>query len=110
MMQLGLTLPLRPAQTITSLVTNIAAFNGSQYVQDFSQDMRLNWKGLVKGLSEELDLVSKLSGVPREQMDKYASRLVVEPGGRKSFVVAGQYLSNRQFARGRPVAQALHQR
>ncbi len=101
MMQLGLTLPLRPAQTTTSLVTNIAAFNGSQYVQDFSQDMRLNWKGLVKGLSEELDLVSKLSGVPREQMDKYASRLVVEPGGRKSFVVAEQHLSNRQFARGR---------
>lgn len=101
MMQLGLTLPLRYAQTTTSLVTNIAAFNGSQYVQDFSQDMRINWKSLVKGLSEELDLVSELSGVPREQMDKYASRLVVEPCGRKSFVVADQYLSNRQFVRGR---------
>lgn len=99
-MQLGLTLPLRPAQTVTSLVANVAAFNGSLYAQDFSQDMRINWKGLVKGDIEDVDLVSELTSVPRAQIDKYACRLVVDKNGRKSLNVAGQVLSHRQFERG----------
>ncbi len=98
--QLGLTLPLHPAQPITSLVANIAAFNGSQYVQDFTRDMRIDWKGVVKGNSKELDLVSKLSGVPRERMNRFACRLDVSPDGRRFYNIAGQTLSNQQVERG----------
>ena len=100
-MRLGLTLPLRPAQTITSLVSNLAAFNGSQYAQDFAQDMVINWKGLAKGLPEEIDHVSELSGVPREQLNRYRSELVFGLDDHKSFRVAGETVSNRQFLRGK---------
>lgn len=100
-MRLGLTLPLRPAQTVTSLVSNLAAFNGSQYVQDFAQDMTINWKGLAMGLFEVVDCVSELSGVPREQLDRYRSELVLGLDGQKSFRVSGETVSNRQFLRGR---------
>ena len=100
-MRLGLTLPLRPAQTITSLVSNLAAFNGSQYAQDFAQDMIINWKGLAKGLHEEIDHVSELSGVPREHLNRYRSELVLGLDDHKSFRVAGETVSNRQFLRGR---------
>lgn len=100
-MRLGLTLPLRPAQTITSLVSNLAAFNGSQYAQGFALDMTLNWKGLAKGLSEEIDHVSELSGVPREDLNRYRSELVLGRGDHKSSRVAGETVSNRQFLRGR---------
>lgn len=100
-MRLGLTLPLRPAQTETSLVSNLAAFNGSQYAQDFAQDMVINWKGLAKGLSEEIDHISELSGVPRENLNRYRSELVLGLNDHKSFRIAGEVISNRQFLRGR---------
>ena len=100
-MKLALTLPIRKAQTASSYISSIAAFNGSLFAQDFCQDMLIKWRGITNGDPEELDLLAELSGVERIHFDRHGVVCQSAPGSWRTYKINGNHITLKQLFRGR---------
>ena len=76
-MALALTVPLSKGESATSWASRLAARNGSQYVQDFAEDMALSWRAVVAGDADALAELAALGGVERATLERHA----ILPGG-----------------------------
>lgn len=100
-MKLALTLPIRKAQTASSYISSIAAFNGSLFAQDFCQDMLIKWRGITNGDPEELDLLAELSGVERIHFDRHGVVCQSALGSWRTYKINGNHITLKQLFRGR---------
>ena len=71
-MALALTVPLSKGESATSFASRLAARNGSQYVQDFAEDMALSWHAIVAGDADALAELAALGGVARATLERHA--------------------------------------
>lgn len=74
MKRIALTVSLGPAETATGFAARLGARNGSHHVQDFVQDMGLDWRKIVTGEAQTLFDLAQLSGVPEHQLMHQAIR------------------------------------
>lgn len=71
-MALALTVPHSAGETATSWASRLAARNGIRYVQDFAQDMGLDWRAVVAGDDDALEELAALGGVEPAALRRHA--------------------------------------
>ncbi len=95
-MKLALTLPIEAQETLTSYVSRIAALNGSYYVQDFCVDMRLDWRGILKGDQRSIDIIAGLVDADPSTLLQHSIRSVGGDGYRYQKEILTKKLMRRR--------------
>lgn len=68
MSKLGLSVMPSDYETATSWVSRLAARNGASYVQDFTEDIGISWRAIVRGDSGAIADLCHMADVPAREI------------------------------------------